>query len=54
MGMTNEQFKAYIQGIKDDISEALEMQKSPVKEVREYGEKKMQNLLKRLQEAIER
>jgi len=54
MGMTNEQFKAYIQGLKDELSEVEELRKSPSKEMQEFADKKMAKILSRLQEALER
>ena len=54
MGMTNEQFKAYIEGLRDELLEYQELKNSPNKELQAYAEKKIERIIGRLQEALER
>lgn len=54
MGMTNEQFKAYVAILLDEIEEAHEMIRSENSMLMERGHKKLEKLKVRLHEALER
>ncbi|MCL1949829.1 MAG: hypothetical protein FWF59_08870 [Turicibacter sp.] len=54
MGMTNEQFKAYVAGLLDELEEFEEMRKHENEAVKALAETKIKKIIKRLHEALER